>query len=59
MNIGRCSKRTIFFNLEYLGDFGVVEWLYPIYQDMWVPGELAPGDQLVGVVGARILYTTS
>jgi len=38
-------------NLEYLRDLGVVEWLYPIYQDMWLPGELAPGDQLVGVVG--------
>ncbi len=47
------SQQAHFFldNLEYLRHLGVVEWLYPIYQDMWLPGELAPGDQLVGVVG--------
>ena len=28
-----------------------MEWYYPIYQDMWLPGSLAPGDHLVGIVG--------
>ncbi len=47
------TQQAHFFldNLEHLRSIGVVEWLYPIYQDMWLPGDLAPGDQLVGVVG--------
>jgi len=38
-------------NLEHLRSIGAIEWLYPIYQNMWLDGELAPDDQLVGVVG--------
>ncbi len=38
-------------NFEYYCGLGAVEWYYPIYQDMWLPGDLAPGDQLVGIVG--------
>lgn len=47
------TQQAHFFldNLEHLQSIGAVEWLYPIYQDMWVDGDLAPGEQLVGVVG--------
>ncbi len=38
-------------NIDYLQELGVIEWYYPIYQDMWLPGELAPSLHLVGVVG--------
>jgi hypothetical protein len=38
-------------DFEYYCALGAVEWYYPIYQDMWLPGELALGDHLVGIVG--------
>ncbi len=38
-------------DFEYYCGLGAVEWYYPIYQDMWLPGSLAPGDHLVGIVG--------
>jgi hypothetical protein len=38
-------------DLEHLKCLGVVEWFYPLYQEMWFPGELAPSDHLVGLVG--------
>jgi hypothetical protein len=38
-------------NFENYRWLGAVEWFYPIYQEMWLPGELAPSDHLVGIIG--------